>query len=102
DAIEFITELIDKKICSFAEQQRSGEKKPSKDLNLCAQNATITMTVNVLQNATRATELAIWLVTVGVLQIPTLLTTKGTLGQVRNLIAMNVEPMDISRRSVQS
>ncbi|GKF61197.1 hypothetical protein Tco_0181251 [Tanacetum coccineum] len=29
------------------------------DLNLCAQNATITMTDNVLQNATSATELAI-------------------------------------------
>ncbi|GJW30904.1 putative reverse transcriptase domain-containing protein [Tanacetum coccineum] len=36
-----------------------------KDLNLCAQNVTITKTVNVLQNATSATELAIWLVTVG-------------------------------------
>ncbi|GJR18210.1 putative reverse transcriptase domain-containing protein [Tanacetum coccineum] len=32
----------------------------TKDLNLCAQNATITMTANVLQNATSATELAIW------------------------------------------
>ncbi|GJU30172.1 putative reverse transcriptase domain-containing protein [Tanacetum coccineum] len=35
----------------------------TEDLNLCAQNATITMTVNVLQNATSVTELAIWLVT---------------------------------------
>ncbi|GKD68552.1 hypothetical protein Tco_1322642, partial [Tanacetum coccineum] len=35
----------------------------TKDLNLCAQNATITMMVNVLQNATSATELAIWLMT---------------------------------------
>ncbi|GKC24575.1 putative reverse transcriptase domain-containing protein, partial [Tanacetum coccineum] len=66
------------------------------DLNLCAQNATITMTVNVLQNVTSATELAIWLVTVGVLQMSTLLTTKGAIGQVRNLLAMNVEPRDIS------
>ncbi|GJX00263.1 putative reverse transcriptase domain-containing protein [Tanacetum coccineum] len=72
------------------------------DLNLCAQNATITMTVNVLQNATSVTELAIWLVTVGVLQMPTLLTTKGALGLARNLLAMNVEPRDISRESVQS
>ncbi|GKC85460.1 putative reverse transcriptase domain-containing protein [Tanacetum coccineum] len=30
------------------------------DLNLCSQNATITMTVSVLQNATSAIELAIW------------------------------------------
>ncbi|GKE63353.1 putative reverse transcriptase domain-containing protein, partial [Tanacetum coccineum] len=35
----------------------------TEDLNLCAQNATITMTVSVLQNATSETELAIWLVT---------------------------------------
>ncbi|GJS87225.1 putative reverse transcriptase domain-containing protein [Tanacetum coccineum] len=35
----------------------------TKDLNLYAQNATITMTVSVLQNAASATELAIWLVT---------------------------------------
>ncbi|GJY67110.1 putative reverse transcriptase domain-containing protein [Tanacetum coccineum] len=58
----------------------------TEDLNLCAQNATITMTVNVLQNVTSATELAIWLVTIGVLQMPTLLTTKGALGQVRNYL----------------
>ncbi|GJV37078.1 putative reverse transcriptase domain-containing protein [Tanacetum coccineum] len=37
----------------------------TEDLNLCAQNATITMMDNVLPNATSATELAIWLVTVG-------------------------------------
>ncbi|GKF20587.1 hypothetical protein Tco_0069225 [Tanacetum coccineum] len=72
------------------------------DLNLCAQNETITMTVRVLQNATSATELAIWLMTVGVLQMPTLLTTKGALGQVKNLLAMNVEPRDISRGIVKS
>ncbi|GJW93142.1 hypothetical protein Tco_0172814 [Tanacetum coccineum] len=72
------------------------------DLNLCAQNATITMTVSVLQNATSATGLAIWPVTIGVLQMPTLLTTKGALGQVINLLDMNVEPRDISRWSVQS
>ncbi|GKC68621.1 hypothetical protein Tco_1101219 [Tanacetum coccineum] len=67
------------------------------DLNLCAQNATITMTDNVLQNATSETELAICLVTVGVLQMPMLLTIRGALGQVRNLHAMNVDPRDISR-----
>ncbi|GJY08108.1 hypothetical protein Tco_0375162 [Tanacetum coccineum] len=56
----------------------------TEDPNLCAQNATITMMGNVLQNATSATGLAIWPVTIGVLQIPTLLTTKRALGQ--NLI----------------
>ncbi|GJU19648.1 putative reverse transcriptase domain-containing protein [Tanacetum coccineum] len=53
----------------------------TEDLNLCALNATITMTVSVLQNATSATELAIWPVTIGVLQMPILLTTKGALGK---------------------
>ncbi|GJT42488.1 hypothetical protein Tco_0951203 [Tanacetum coccineum] len=51
------------------------------DLNLCALNATITMMVRVLPNATSETELAIWPVTVGVLQMPILLTTKGALGR---------------------
>ncbi|GKF58888.1 hypothetical protein Tco_0175674, partial [Tanacetum coccineum] len=72
------------------------------DLNPYTPNATITTTVHVLPNATSAIELAIWLVTVGVLPMPTLLTTKGALGQVRNLLAMNVEPRDTSRGIVQS
>ncbi|GJT11448.1 putative reverse transcriptase domain-containing protein [Tanacetum coccineum] len=37
-----------------------------------------------LQNATSVTELAIWPVTIGVLQMPILLTTKGALGQGGN------------------
>nr|GEV51218.1 putative reverse transcriptase domain, ribonuclease H-like domain, aspartic peptidase domain protein [Tanacetum cinerariifolium] len=53
------------------------------DLNLCALNASITMMVYVLLNATSATELAIWPVTVGVLQMPILLTTKGAPGLVK-------------------
>ncbi|GJR55363.1 putative reverse transcriptase domain-containing protein [Tanacetum coccineum] len=126
DALEFATELMDKKIRTFAERQ--SEKKESKmitnnnnrtrgrtlaeltlqglvrrnlteDLNLCAPNATITMMVSVLQNATSATELAIWPVNVGVLQMLILLTTKGALGQVRKLHALNAKPRDISRGS---
>ncbi|GKC81677.1 hypothetical protein Tco_1137394 [Tanacetum coccineum] len=58
----------------------------TEDLNLCAQNATITMMVNVLQNVTSKTELAIWLMAVGVLQMPTLLTTKGAPGQYQAII----------------
>ncbi|GKA16812.1 hypothetical protein Tco_0696649 [Tanacetum coccineum] len=128
DAIKFATKLMDKKIRTFAERQSENKRKQDdnhqqqtrsrtlaglmlqglvrrnlmKDLNLFAQNVPITMMVNVLQNATSATELAIWLVTVGVLQMPTLLTTKEALGQVRNPLAMNVEPRDISRGIVQS
>ncbi|GJV60090.1 hypothetical protein Tco_1466190 [Tanacetum coccineum] len=51
------------------------------DLNPYALNATITTMVHVLPNATSTTELAIWLLTVGVPPMPTLLTTKGALGQ---------------------
>nr|GEX75003.1 hypothetical protein [Tanacetum cinerariifolium] len=71
-------------------------------LNLYALNAIITMMVSVLQNAISETGLAIWLGTVGVLQVPILLTTKGALRQFRNLHALSVETMDISRGSVQS
>ncbi|GJX95612.1 putative reverse transcriptase domain-containing protein [Tanacetum coccineum] len=109
DAIEFATNLVEKKIRTFAERQSENKRKQDdnqqqqrtgtrgrytwqsyvqdlvrrnliEDPNLCAKNATITMTVRVLQNATSATELSIWLVTAGVLQMPTLLTTKGALG----------------------
>nr|GEV70502.1 hypothetical protein [Tanacetum cinerariifolium] len=66
-------------------------------LILYALNATITMMVSVLRNATSATGLAMWPVTIGVLQVPILLTTKAVLGQFRNLHALSVEPRDISR-----
>nr|GFB41498.1 hypothetical protein [Tanacetum cinerariifolium] len=55
-----------------------------------ALNATITMIVSVLQNTTSATGLAIRLVTIGVLQVPILLTTKRVLGQFRSLHALSV------------
>ncbi|GKD64601.1 putative reverse transcriptase domain-containing protein [Tanacetum coccineum] len=65
------------------------------DLSHYAPNATITMMISVLQNAISATELAIWPVTVGVLQMSILLTTKGALGQVRKLLALSAKPRDI-------
>ncbi|GKC44196.1 putative reverse transcriptase domain-containing protein, partial [Tanacetum coccineum] len=94
DAIEFTTELMDKKISTFVERQAKNKRKfdvtsrnnqnqqqqnkkqntaraytirrnLTEDLNLCALNATITKMVSVLPNATSATELAIWPVTVG-------------------------------------
>ncbi|GKF61093.1 hypothetical protein Tco_0181147, partial [Tanacetum coccineum] len=61
DAIEFATELIDKKISTFGLVRRN----LTEDLNLYAPNATITMMGNVLLNVTSATELAIWPETVG-------------------------------------
>nr|GFB41753.1 hypothetical protein [Tanacetum cinerariifolium] len=106
DAVEFVIRMMDKKICTFAELQTKNKKKQDDnqqqqnkrqntgraytaglggkihmvDLSHCAQNVTITMMVCVLPNATNATELAIWPVTVGFLQMPILLTTKRALG----------------------
>ncbi|GJZ43085.1 reverse transcriptase domain-containing protein [Tanacetum coccineum] len=51
------------------------------DLNPYAQNAIITTMVRVLPNATNATKLVILPVTVGVRQVPTMLTTRRALGQ---------------------
>ncbi|GJT01255.1 putative reverse transcriptase domain-containing protein [Tanacetum coccineum] len=67
------------------------------DLNPYALNATITTTVRVLQNATNATKLAILLGTVGVQEVPTMLTIRGALGQARNLLASSVEFKDTTR-----
>nr|GFB33669.1 hypothetical protein [Tanacetum cinerariifolium] len=69
---------------------RHGEKNIMADLSHCVLNETITMMVHVLPNATSATNLAIYPVTVGVLQMPILLTSKKALKQVRRLHAMNV------------
>ncbi|GKE70208.1 putative reverse transcriptase domain-containing protein [Tanacetum coccineum] len=54
------------------------------DLNPYAQNATITTTVHVLPVATSAIKSAIWLVTAGALQPPTMLTIRGALVQNNN------------------
>ncbi|GJX72291.1 putative reverse transcriptase domain-containing protein [Tanacetum coccineum] len=82
EATEIATELMDKRIRTFAE--RTGEKKLYGDLNPFPLSAVITMMVYVLPNATSAIELAIWLVIAGVLLVPTLLITKGALGQNNN------------------
>ncbi|GJQ94830.1 putative reverse transcriptase domain-containing protein [Tanacetum coccineum] len=120
DAIEFATELMDKKISTFAERQAEnkrkfdgtsrnnqnqqqppkrhnvarvytagpGEKNLTEDLSRCALNTTITIMARVLPNATSATELAIWPMTIGVLLMPILLTSKGALRQVRKQLAL--------------
>ncbi|GKC53113.1 putative reverse transcriptase domain-containing protein [Tanacetum coccineum] len=79
----------------------TGEKKPYGDLNPYAQNAIITTMVHVLLNATNATKLVILPVTVGVREMPTMLTIRGVLGQARNLLALSVEFKDTSRGNVQ-
>nr|GEX38996.1 putative reverse transcriptase domain, ribonuclease H-like domain, aspartic peptidase domain protein [Tanacetum cinerariifolium] len=78
DVIEFTNEPMEKKISTFAKRQIKNKRKfedTSKNNQNQQQNK------SVFQNATSATGLAIWLVTVGVLQMPILLTTKGALGK---------------------
>nr|GFA53499.1 putative reverse transcriptase domain-containing protein [Tanacetum cinerariifolium] len=70
--------------------QGMGRRNITADLSRCVLNATITMMVHVLPNATSATDLAIWPVTVGVLQMPILLTSKKALKRVRRLHDINV------------
>nr|GFB02168.1 reverse transcriptase domain-containing protein [Tanacetum cinerariifolium] len=60
--------------------QGTGRRNMTADLSRCVLNATIAMMVHVLPNSLSATDLAICPMTVGVLQMPILLTTKGALG----------------------
>ncbi|GJT76013.1 reverse transcriptase domain-containing protein [Tanacetum coccineum] len=84
----------------FARDWSTVERKPiwgSKPL--CAK---ITTMVHVLQNAINATKLAILLMTVGVWEMPTMLTIRGALGQARNLLATSVEFKDTTGGNAQS
>nr|GFB58329.1 hypothetical protein [Tanacetum cinerariifolium] len=98
DVIEFTTELMDKKISTLlnvrlrikgSKMITNSKKTRSRtltgptpldlrrrfhmgDLSHCVLNETITMMVRVLPNATSATELAIWPVTIGVLLLLTI------------------------------
>nr|GEV93722.1 putative reverse transcriptase domain-containing protein [Tanacetum cinerariifolium] len=117
EVIEIATELMDKKIRTFAERETaskrkfentsrntqnqhqhsnkrqnigrvytaaSGEKKQYGDLDPYALNTIITTTVHVLRSAATATKLAILPVTLGVRQIPIMLTIRGALGGRNN------------------
>ncbi|GKD18634.1 putative reverse transcriptase domain-containing protein, partial [Tanacetum coccineum] len=61
EAIEFATELMDKKILAITE--RLVRRNRTEESNLCAPNATITMIGRVLPSALTAKGLAIWPVT---------------------------------------
>ncbi|GKE39925.1 hypothetical protein Tco_1463330 [Tanacetum coccineum] len=63
DAIEFATELMDKKIRTFAKRQRSGEKKPYGGSKPLCLKCNYHHDGQCAPNATSATELAIWPVT---------------------------------------
>ncbi|GKA32489.1 hypothetical protein Tco_0718856 [Tanacetum coccineum] len=112
EAVEMATELMDKKVITIAERQAENKRKfentsrnnqnHTGDLNPYALNATITTTVRVLQNVINATKLAILLVTVGVWEMPTMLTIRGALGQARNLLASSVEFKGTTKGNAQS
>ncbi|GKC91242.1 reverse transcriptase domain-containing protein [Tanacetum coccineum] len=110
-AVEMATKLMDKKVNTIAERQAKNKRlilqglvkrSHTEDLKPYALNATITTMVCVLQNAINATNLVILLVTVGVWEMPTMLTIRGALGQDRNLLASSVGFKDTSRGNVQS
>nr|GEZ89239.1 hypothetical protein [Tanacetum cinerariifolium]GEZ89553.1 hypothetical protein [Tanacetum cinerariifolium] len=116
DTVEFATELMDKKIHTLLNVRlrikgskmitsnkkikdrtlpgptllHLGRRSHIGDLSHCALNATITMMVRMLLNATSVTELAIWPVTVGALLLLTIRETslvmnvgiKGTTGVI--------------------
>ncbi|GJW07890.1 putative reverse transcriptase domain-containing protein [Tanacetum coccineum] len=100
EAVEIATELMDKKIRTFAERQTESKRKQDDNQQQQQQqnkrqNTGRAYTVGT--DATSVIKLAIWPVTAGALQTPTMLTIRGALGRVRNPLAMNVEPRDTSR-----
>nr|GEZ87868.1 hypothetical protein [Tanacetum cinerariifolium] len=78
------------------------EEKPNKTLTTLRMRLKLKMMVHVPPNATSATDLAIKPVTVGVLQMPILLTSKKALEQVRRLHATNVGIKGTIREIVRS
>nr|GFB94668.1 reverse transcriptase domain-containing protein [Tanacetum cinerariifolium] len=66
-------------------------------LDLCAPNAISIMTVHVFQDATSATRLATYLMTVGARQMPMLPTIRGVMGRVRKLLVKSAGHKDISK-----
>nr|GEZ32415.1 putative reverse transcriptase domain-containing protein [Tanacetum cinerariifolium] len=98
EAIKMATELMDRRNNTFAKRQAENKQKFD-DTSKNNQTQQQQQNKSVLRNATSATGLAIWSGTVGVLQVPILLTTKGAQGKFRNLHALSVEPKDISRGS---
>nr|GFD44888.1 hypothetical protein [Tanacetum cinerariifolium] len=80
----------------------SSGKKQYGDPNPYALNAIITTTVHVLLSATTATKVVTLRVTIGLRQLPMMLTTRGALGQDRNWYVMSVGFKDILRENVLS
>ncbi|GJT57356.1 putative reverse transcriptase domain-containing protein [Tanacetum coccineum] len=124
DAIEFATELMDKKINTFAEHQAEnkrkfddtsrnnynqqqppkrhnvvraytagpGEKKPYGGSKPLCSKCNYHHDGPCAPKCHKCNRVSIWPVTVGVLQMPILLTTKGALEQARKLLALSADP----------
>nr|GFB78872.1 hypothetical protein [Tanacetum cinerariifolium] len=102
EAIKIATELMDKKNTDRVYTATSGGKKQyGGSKPLCAK-CNITTMVHVLLSATTATKLVILRVTVGLRQMPIMLTTREALGQDRNHDVMSVEFKDILGENVLS
>nr|GFC77686.1 reverse transcriptase domain-containing protein [Tanacetum cinerariifolium] len=122
EAVEIATELMDKKICTFAERETASKRK-FENTSRSTQNQQ--QQSNKRQNTGRVYTAAsgekkqygdlnpyalnaIITMTVhvlqnaGVQQIPTMLTIRGALGRARNLHVMSVEFKYILRENVQS
>nr|GFA36290.1 reverse transcriptase domain-containing protein [Tanacetum cinerariifolium] len=78
------------------------ERSNMGDPNPYALNAIITTMVHVLLSATTATNLVILQATVGMWQIPIMLTIRGALGQDRSRDAMSVEFKELLEENVPS
>nr|GFA26452.1 hypothetical protein [Tanacetum cinerariifolium] len=126
DALEFATELMNKKINTWAERQADNKRKSDdttrnnhqqpnkrqntgrayaarmvtkehmKGIDLGVPNVTITTTVLVLPNATSATDLVLYLVTTELPYLPTLGLIRGA------TFVLNVVLRGISRENVQN
>ncbi|GKE74930.1 hypothetical protein Tco_1536971 [Tanacetum coccineum] len=102
EAVEIATEMIDKKIRTFADCQTENKRKQDNNQQQQLENE--------IQNtgrayaagtdATSAIKLAIWPVTAGALQPPTMLTIRGALGRARSLLARSVKFRDILKGNV--
>ncbi|GKD07526.1 hypothetical protein Tco_1187211 [Tanacetum coccineum] len=106
EVVKIATELMDKKICTFAERQTENKRKqddnhqqPQQQQNK-RQNTGRAYTTGT--DATSAIKSAILPVTAGALQTPTMLTIRGALGRVRSLLVMSMKPKGNSRGIFQS
>ncbi|GJY98702.1 putative reverse transcriptase domain-containing protein [Tanacetum coccineum] len=101
EAVEIATELMDKKIRTFAERQIESKRKQDDNQQQQNKRQNTSRAYTAGTDATSAIKSAIWPVTAEALQTLTMLTIREALGGVRSLLVMSVESRDISRGIVQ-